>query len=771
MSVKVRVGGGMFRLLKSWAFIHYVLLLGLLFFFVYLSASNNTVRVDLQHAVFDYFNRTHPREADQKVLIVDIDEKALARFGQWPWPRDIMAQLTERLKDLGAKVIAFDGVFGEIDRLSPKYIIRSLPSEQSSLIFKEFPEDQLLDNDDVFAQAIKKSDIFVTAFTYGRTDREQKSPLNKNRLLAKKHVKEVFLTYASYFDAVAINIPVLEQAAAGNGSFMARPDRDGVLRRAGLVFTDGKNIYPSLSLEALRVAKLGRKGTMRLVEIPFDEQQAVDTQYRIIIDDLVAPVDADGIIYVYYRYFCNEHELGVSYCSSRDYLSVADVMDPNNSYDELKTLVKDKIILIGASAEGLKDLRSTALQPFRPGVEVHANVIEQILSSKYLLRPAMIQNVEATYILFVGLFFILVSPFIGILVSMFLSSALVALSAFGAYYIYVEKGILIDPVYPAFCTMIIFVSSTILSYARAEHKRKQIRGAFGMYVAKDVMRELEKDPDKLRLGGEMRNLTVMFTDIRKFTTISEGLSPEELIELMNRFLTAMAEIVMKYHGTVDKFMGDAMMAFWNAPRDIEGHERLACLAALEMQTALEPINNEIMQKAAASGIQPVKLEAGIGLNTGDCAVGNMGSLQRFAYSALGDAVNFASRLEGQTKTYHVSILIGENTYEQVKDFAVLELDYIRVVGKNKPMRIFTLIGNDGVAKSEDFKNWKELHASFIEKYRAQSFEKAKKLIVNLKNSAFEDFKDIYSVYEERIDDYLLNPPPENWDGVYIATGK
>ncbi len=756
-----------------WTVIHYTLLLSLLAAAILISDSAHPLRVKLQHSVFDQFNALHTRPATNKVLIVDIDEKSLEVLGQWPWPRNIMADLTQSLAEKGAKVIAFDGVFAEEDRSSPHKFFAELPEEDIQKLPAIYHEQGVLKNyDEIFARTIKQSKIFVTAFTYGRADRTKTIPVDKKRILAKAAIKDLFKSNAAPFNAAAVNLPIFSKAAAGNGSFMAKPDKDGILRRTALIFTDGEILYPSLSLEALRVALLGRKGTIKIGEVPLDERKDVDTGYRLIIGNKNIPIENDGILYVHYRHFCTQAEVtsNPQICPKSDYLPAHMLLNP--AYDqETKATVKDKIILIGASAEGLKDLRSTALSPYRPGVEVHANVIEQILDNDYLLRPDVTKGVEALFIFCAGLLFIIVSPFIGIIVSITFCAILMA-TAFGAAYIaYVDHGLLIDPVYPSLAVLTIFIASTILSYVSAELKRKQIRNAFGMYVANAVIKDLERNPDKLKLGGEIRDLTVMFTDIRKFTAISEGLSAEELINLMNDFLTNMTDIVMEHNGTVDKYIGDAMMTFWNAPLDVKNHEREACLAALKMQNALEPINERIKQEAEKNEQTPVLLKAGIGINTGECAVGNMGSRQRFAYSALGDAVNMASRLEGQTKHYGVPILVGQSTYEKADGLALIEVDKIQVIGKEESVRIYALCGDSQMLESQDFQNWREQHKNFIASYRSAQFEDASEKLKIAKKAAPTEYHELYAMYRKRINTLKNKELPVDWDGTYVATSK
>lgn len=266
-------------------------------------------------------------------------------------------------------------------------------------------------------------------------------------------------------------------------------------------------------------------------------------------------------------------------------------------------------------------------------------------------------------------------------------------------------------------------------------------------------------------------MTLMFCDIRRFTAISEGLNPEELIQLMNDFLTPMSDLVMQNRGTIDKYMGDAMMAFWNAPLDDANHARNACIAALGMQSALAPINEKVKQRAQVMGREPVLLKAGIGINTGSCAVGNMGSRQRFAYSVLGDSVNLASRLEGQTKTYDVPIILGEETNNQIEGMATLELDLIQVKGKSKPVRIFTLVGDENFAAGAEFRNWSEKHAQMIASYRAQDFDGVFKCASECISLSSGNMKTLYQMYQNRASEFVRSPPGKDWDGIYIAKQK
>ena len=471
------------------------------------------------------------------------------------------------------------------------------------------------------------------------------------------------------------------------------------------------------------------------------------------------PLDADGMFWVYYRDIADD-----------EYISAHKILDPKYR-KEVEPYVVGRIVFVGTSAEGLRDIRSTPLGVFVPGVEVHVNVVEQIIQGKFLRRPALIKSAEALAILGAGLLIVILAQFVGTVLVALISTGIIFCAFYVSWIFYTKQGLLFDPVYLSLSVIAIFFVSALLTYMRSEVERKQVRSAFGHYISPDFMKELSKDPDKLKLGGELKDLTVMFTDIRSFTTISEGLEPEELIQLMNDFLTPMSDLVMQNRGTIDKYMGDAMMAFWNAPLDDDEHARNACKAALGMQAALVPINESVKMKAKEMGKEPVLLNAGIGINTGPCAVGNMGSRQRFAYSTLGDAVNLASRLEGQTKAYGVNILIGEETYKQVSDFAVIEADLIKVKGKTKPVRMYILLGDDVYASSEAFGKLRAEQEKMLGHYRSQRFKEAIKGAKACKSLGDERLDAFFDVYIERAEEFLKTPPGDDWDGVYEAKAK
>lgn len=739
-------------------FVQAFVLMALLLTLTGLSFSHARWREQIRNFTFDNYNILKPREASGEIVIVDLDEASQQIIGQWPWPRTILADLVLRLKEMGAKVVTFDIVFPEEDRNSPSNLAKALESVgeigEISDILRELPS-----NDEVFGEAIKEAGNVVTGFSF--TNDETNQVPRQVGIYRGKNLQH----YVPNLRGASVNQKPISKYAAGSGSFFVSTDTDGIIRRVPMLVAHNKpgskvvSIYPSLSLETVRVMDGERGGAVLLGDPRYAELDPGRFGIKGIQIGKASreiPTNARGEFLVYF-----------SPSNPAWYLSAHKILDGTISPDA----VKDKIVLIGTSAVGLKDIRSTPLNPFIPGVEVHLNIIDQVLEGNYLRRSFEAEGLEAVAIFSMGLIVILLAPFAGAVIQSVFTMIVIGGAVYVGWLGFAQYGLLIDVGYPILALVLVFMISTILTYIRTEAERKQVRTAFGHYISPDFMKELTSNPDKLKLGGEIRELTVLFSDIRSFTTISEGLTPEELIQLMNDFLTPMSDLVMSHRGTIDKYMGDAMMAFWNAPLDDADHARHACTAALKMNEALVPINEQVKKKAEEIGKKPVLLNAGIGINTGPCAVGNMGSRQRFAYSTLGDAVNLASRLEGQTKLYGVNILIGESTHVSIPDFATLEFDLIQVKGKTKPVRVFHLIGDAAFAQSEKFITLKTLHDEMLESYRGQKFKKVLELCKACKPMADGKLTVFYELYEERAQGLMESPPPKDWDGVFVATSK
>ncbi len=762
---------------KKWlasARIHLVILLGLLAAIVFYSNSDHELRQRLQFLTFDTYNKLHQRPPSEDVIIVDLDEESLRRAGQWPWPRTMVAALVDHLNALGARSITFDIVFAEPDRTSPANIGALLPADGDYQNLHRMLEG-LPDHDMILAETIARAGNVVTGFTGAGAAETQRLPALKMPLTNMTDMPDLSILHARSSGArgVVTNLPALENSAAGNGSFMASPDFDGIIRQASLFYSfphpllqsyyreqnmrfadEAPSLYPLLALEGLRVA------TGRTTPYFLRGNLEDDGFLTLRIGQHEIPVEPDMRLWVYFRDLVRDN----------DYVSAYKVMDPA-FHEEIADKIQDRIVLVGTSSEGLRDIRSTPLGIFVPGVEVHFNVIEQILQERFLIRPAPVKILEALAIAAMGLVVIFAVPFTGVFLLGLITALAMGAGFIASWLSYSHAGLLLDPVYPALGVGLIFFVAVLLTYIRTEMERRRVRTAFGMYISPDVMREVEKNPDRLKLGGEVKEMTILFSDIRNFTSISETLGPEELINLMNDFLTPMSELVMDNRGTIDKYIGDAMMAFWNAPLDDPDHAANACRAALGMNKALIPINDALKEREKRTGQAQALLKAGIGINTGLASVGNMGSRQRFAYSALGDTVNLAARLEGQTKAYHCSILIGAGTQKAIPGFATLEMDKLRVVGRQEPEHIYGLIGDEDYAAALSFRNWRKAHEEMIACYRAGDFKDALAALATCRDIGSPRLRAFYDMYQKRIKALIKTPPPESWNGVFIAKEK
>lgn len=732
-----------------------VLLLALLTAAVFLRYQNPPAVERLRLMTFDNYNRLAPRPPHDDTLIIDIDEESIAKHGQWPWPRTLVGDLPLILKEMGAKAVVFDMVFSEPDRTSPLNIANFLPETAEAADLADRLKT-LPDNDAVFAEKILQAGNVVTGFVSANQPTGHR-PILKGKIFSagKKPDTQKFVTAVSDF---TVTLPILTEAAAGNGSFTPLIESDGVVRRipviigqlAGEKGVDG--IYPALALEAVRVAEGKRVYNVESYGEVTKEGYGIKS---VSIGDYSIPTDEQGALWVYYTGYRPDLYVPAWKVLSRQ-------IDPER--------VKGKIVFIGTSAIGLLDLRATPFKTDLPGVEIHAEVAEQVLHGQFLKRPRTLDHAEIVATILISLFIIFLAPFIGTGGLALLGSAMIGGGMFGGLYAYKHYGYLVDPVYPSLAIVTIFIVSSILTNLRSEMEKRAVRQAFSHYISPVLMEELANDPEKLKLGGEVRELSIMFTDIRNFTTISQGMDPADLIKMMNDFLTPMTSCVLDNRGTVDKYMGDAMMAFWNAPLDDPDHARHACKSAMEMVKGLAPVNAALKAAAEKSGKPFKELKAGIGINSGMASVGNMGSKQRFAYSALGDAVNLASRVEGQTKGYGVSVMITEATRKGALEYAAIELDLLTVKGRTEPVRVYALLGGPETAQEEDFKAFAALHEQMLTAHRVQEWDKA--LVLGAECAKLRpDLAGLYNLYEERTATYKNSPPPHDWGGVWVAKEK
>jgi adenylate cyclase len=438
-------------------------------------------------------------------------------------------------------------------------------------------------------------------------------------------------------------------------------------------------------------------------------------------------------------------------------------------------MIARKLVLVGTSAVGLLDIKTTPVDPVMPGVEIHAQVLESALTRAVLSQPDYGIVIEFCAAMALGILVIAFAPLFGPVTLVVVGGMFATLLAGTSWYFYAQHRLLIDFTYPLLSTTAIYLTLIFSSFVREQAQRRQIRSAFGQYLSPALVEQLAQSPEKLVLGGEEREMTIMFSDVRGFTSISESYKhdPQGLTTLMNRFLTPLTNAILARKGTVDKYMGDAIMAFWNAPLDDKEHQLNACQAALDMLERIDQLNMQRELEAKEGGHVYIPLNVGVGLNTGVCVVGNMGSDLRFDYSVLGDSVNLASRLEGQSREYGFPIIVGSKTALAVKDkFAILELDFIMVKGKKEPEVIYAIAGREDVAQSSHFQRLRNLTIEMLACYRSRDWEGALQAIERgRKTDQAHGLELLYKLYEARIRGYQENPPPPDWNGAFALLTK
>ncbi|MBI4342738.1 MAG: adenylate/guanylate cyclase domain-containing protein [Candidatus Omnitrophica bacterium] len=728
---------------------------GLLLAALLLRIAGSPLLESLQLQVFDQFQRAHPRPYQAvPVRIVDVDDATLARLGQWPWPRTLVARLVERLHALGASAIAFDIVFAEPDRTSPRQVLPLWPIAPAIDALRE-TAGQLPDHDQVLAQAIGEARV-VTGFAL-TAEPNGAQPALKTGIA---HAGDDPLLYAVALRGAVTTLPSLEQPALGNGHFNLLAERDGMIRRVPLLLRLGDTLYPSLVAEALRVAQgasaVSVKSSGASGEASFGQHTGMA---RVKIGRFTIPTDERGRAWVYYTVLAPERTI-----------PAWTVLDGSVEPGALE----GAIVFVGTSATGLKDLRATPLNPVAAGVEVHAQLTEQVLAGQFLERPDWAGGAELVYLLVLGAGLLVALPRLGALGAAVFGAGAIAAALAASWYAFTALHWLLDPVYPSLVVLAIYLVSSFLSYLRTEAERRQVRQAFSRYLSPALVDRLARHPEQLRLGGERRVMTVLFADIQDFTAMAEQLSAEELGRFMNRFLTPMTQAVLEQAGTVDKYIGDCIMAFWNAPLEDPDHPSHGCRTALAMRRHLVEFNRRLEVERAQEGRPFAPVHIGIGVNTGECSVGNFGSEQRFDYSVLGDSVNLASRLQGQSKSYGVDVVIGESTAQSLGgSCAALELDLIAVKGKTQPGRIFALLGDEALARDERLHVLVRVHDEMLAAYRAQDWDRAETLIRQCLelDTAQTRLSALYRLYSERIAAYRVHPPGTEWDGVFVATTK
>lgn len=663
------------------------------------------------------FKIREPIKPDDRIAIVAIDTKSVNELGRWPWDRKVIARLIENLKQYGAKTIALDIVFSET----------SAP-----------------DSDRALAQSLKNAGNVITGYFFRQEEESQSEIslgiLKESRIKVLRIQENVTEIPVMTFPSVETNILVIAQSSYASGFFNVTHDRDGIIRTANLLVLFDGDIYPSLPLTGLK-NYLGQ-------EIMLDV--AVYGIARLFVGNTRIPVDESG-------------RLTLNYYGSQGAFKTIPAVDIIKNRLKPASL-KDTLVFVGPTEIGIADVRATPLDPTLPGVEIHATLLSNILQNNFLYRNAMVIALE---IIFIALF-----PLILAVSFTFIKRIVTALIFFVVtigVYLFVDyllfKNLFLNTtiIYPILSISITYLGSEAYKNLVEERHSRFLKKAFSSYVSPALVGQIIRNPDILKLGGEKRKITVLFSDIRSFTSISERLTPEELVLLLNKYMGPMTDILLQKRGTLDKYIGDAIMAIYNAPIIVENHSLMACQTALEMLDKLKEINEGFKKKGL------IEIDIGIGINTGDAIVGNMGSDVRFDYTAIGDTVNLASRLEGMNKIYKTHAIVSEFTVEHIKEltgsddtgFYFRELDLIKVKGKDLPVKIYEMMKQADEALLKSF-------SEALQLYRGCKFEDARSRF----QSIYEKYNDKPStVFVERCDEFIENPHPGEWDGVYVAKSK
>jgi len=710
------------------------------------------------------FKLRGPIEPGPEVVLAVVDEKSLDRIGRWPWPRSKIADLIRVLDEDGAKVIGFDIVFGEPDKNTNMELIRRLEGEinrrglknkaVSRFLAKEL---ELADNDLILAKTIAEVKTPVVLGYFLRIERDKSvAHITPEQIRTQvEQLKNAHYTFARLsspnveldqtdlaqaFMPVA-NILALSKTAASSGFMNMFQDIDGTVRWIPMVIRLHDKYYLPLSLQTLRFYLDDAPASTYVSEVGVE---------KVMVGKYELPTDELGRYLVNYR--------GPSY--TFPHYSIADILEKRFKPGTFK----NKIILTGATAVGVYDMRTTPFETNYPGLEVHANVIDSILRQDFLVRPQWTTLLDIGMMIVAAVILGLVLPKISAVVGVVFGLGLLMAEG-GLNYLFFSKGIWLNLIFPSITVILVYTGITAFRYITEEREKKKIKGAFQTYLHPSVVNEVLKNPDMLKLGGQKKVLTVLFSDIKGFTTISENMDPEALVHLLNEYLTAMTDLVFKYDGLLDKYEGDAVMAIWGAPLDLPDHPLKACRTGLEMLSELQRLREQWAQEDPAIP----NIDIRIGLNTGLMVVGNIGSETRFDYTVIGDEVNLGSRLEGASKEYGTNIIISETTYEHVKDVMLCrELDLVAVKGKSQPVRIFELIGENGKVPQEKI----ELVHGFtqgLRAYQTQQWDKGKKIFSEMNALYPED--EPTKLFLRRVVDLKKNPPPKNWDGVFVMTTK
>ena len=707
---------------------------------------------------YDMRMRIQEGELDPRIVIVDIDEKSIAEVGRWPWSRNVIAQLIDKLDGkYHARAIGFDVIFSEPDTSSGYGTLEALAKNELKDVAAFRERIRALkpdfDYDRRMARALEGRPTVLGYFLSNEPDAVTKGLLPAPAFLVDAlDGREIDSTeYVSYSG----NLKELQSAAKAGGFMNPTPDSDGTIRRLPLLAKVGDGYYESLALATARVGL----GASKIRPVFFTEEETglsgeLLRQYgamkAIKLNSkprtTTIPLERNLTALVNYR------GPGGPRGGQYRYLSAVDVINEKVPMEQLA----DRIVLVGTTSAGLKDLRSAPVSINYPGVEMHANIISSILDGEFKQEPDFGQTLQELQVISIGLVLGLVLPVLAPLMSIVASLAATTVLIGGNLWMYQSLNWVLPVAVPLLLVGALFVFNVAWGYLFEYRKGRAMVNLFGEYVAPELVAEMAANPQSYNMEGESRELTVLFADVRGFTTISEGLDPNALREYINLYLTAMSEDIRGNRGTLDKYIGDAVMAFWGAPVTLPDHAQRAVASALKMQLTAKELNKDFV----ARNWPPLKI--GIGLNTGEMRVGDMGSKIRRAYTVMGDAVNLGSRLEGITKVYGVGIAVGDATRRAAPAYAYRELDSVRVKGKNEPVPIFEPIALESElddAERAALRKWHEALALV----RSQKWDEAQRQIGGL--AVAHPDCGLYQLYLQRIAYFRDHPPGADWDGV------
>lgn len=721
----------------------------LVFLAVWLQVSRNNAVLHfidrLEHLSYDLQLRTKTMPADfnsaNPIVIIDIDDRSLKMEGRWPWSRSKMSRLVDRLRQQNVAIIAFDILFAEkenniaatvLERLNKN---KGLPTVVADVLKKSEP---IFDEDVFFAKSLERINSILAITFLPRVHSENVLPLPLFSLTTQQQ-KELSLIEEMGFIS---NIPVLQQVAKASGFINIFPDEDGIIRRSPLLIEYQGAVYPSLALQTI-MSFLNEN-----VQLYAPRYGKVSKLEGIQLGNQIIPTDENGLVFIPY--------VGKSF--SFPYYSATDVLRGNIPQDALL----GKIVFIGTSATGEGDIKSTSIDIAFPGVEIQATIALGLLQNTFAYKPAWTYGEQIILTLLFGVLSAFIFPYFGPKLLTLIMVAFPPLVFFLNDTIWEKTGLVLSFLIPTLLVVLIAITNIIFGYLFETRKREHLKQMFGQYVPEKHIDEMTKTTSNFALRGEDREMTVLFADIRNFTTISEDMSASQLVEMLNTYFTPMTEIIFKHHGTIDKYVGDMIMAFWGAPLKDNLHARHALRSALAMKKKLVQLAEEQAAKNWPD------LHIGIGINSGTMSVGDMGSKYRRNYTVLGDAVNLASRVETLTKFYGVSIIVTESTRKAQHKFVFRKLDRVRVKGKTAGIIIYELVSEQSELTSE-LQQELEMYHQALKDYFAQQWQAAKEILQQLYKTYPE--KKIYRIYLERIAEFEKTPPPADWDGIYTHLEK